>query len=362
MSVRPISPAEAMARLGEFDTIIDARSPSEYALDQLPGAVNWPSMNDEERARVGTVYRQDSAFEARKLGAAIVARNIAGHIERHVADRPREWQPLVYCWRGGQRSGALSLVLGQIGFRVHLVEGGYKAWRAALVADLDARIQALRYVVLCGRTGSGKSRLLQALRDEGAQVLDLEALACHRGSVLGVLPDQPQPSQKRFESLLWETLRDFDPARPVYVESESRRIGELRVPQRLIERMHASPCVHVMLDDAERVALLLEDYAHFRIDTEGLCRQLERLTELRGRAQVGRWQAAARSGDLASLVAELLTQHYDPMYLKSMRAHFTCFETAPVLRLASRHQDDLRAAARALLQEHKGAGTRVPAP
>lgn len=362
MSVRTLPAPEAMARLGEFDSIIDARSPAEYTLDHLPGALNWPSLDDEERRAVGTVYKQVSAFEARKLGAAIVARNISRHIERHVADRPREWQPLLYCWRGGHRSGALALVLGQIGFRVHLIEGGYKAWRAALVASLDGLVPPLQLRVLCGRTGSGKSRLLQALREEGAQVLDLEGLACHRGSVLGILPGQPQPSQKRFESLLWEALRAMDPRRPVFVESESRKIGDLRVPQSLLDRMHAGTCLHVELPDPQRVQLLLDDYAYFRQDTEALCRQLDRLLELRGKAQVTRWQALARAGDLAAMVEELLAEHYDPMYLKSMRAHFAGFDDAPRLTLASRHPDDLRAAARRVLQEHEGAGAPAPAP
>lgn len=351
-----------MARLGEFDTVIDARSPAEYTLDRLPGAVNWPSLDDDERRAVGTVYKQVSAFEARKLGAAIVARNISRHIEHHVMERPREWQPLLYCWRGGHRSGALALVLGQVGFRVHLIEGGYKAWRAAVVASLDALVPALQLRVLCGRTGSGKSRLLQALRDEGAQVLDLEDLACHRGSVLGVLPGQPQPSQKRFESLLWDALRAMDPRRPVFIESESRKIGDLRVPQSLLDRMHAGTCLHVELADPQRVQLLLDDYAYFQQDPEALCRQLDRLVELRGRAQVARWQELARRGELTAMVEELLSEHYDPMYLKSMRAHFTGFDEAPRILLASRHPDDLRAAARHLLQEHEGAGARAPAP
>lgn len=349
MSVRTVSAAEAMARLLSFDTIVDARSPSEFALDHLPGAVNWPSLNDEERHQVGTQYKQVSAFEARKTGAALVARNIAQHIERHVADKPRSWEPLVYCWRGGQRSGSLALVLGQIGFRVTLIEGGYKAWRAALVADLDTLPAKLDFRVICGKTGSGKSRLLQALRNEGAQVLDLEALACHRGSVLGLLPGQPQPSQKRFESMLWEALRAFDPSRPVFVEGESRKIGELRVPPVLIDRMRSSRCLRLELPLEHRVTLLMEDYAFLAQDTRVLGAQLDRLTELRGKATIARWKESAEAGRMTQLVEELLRLHYDPIYLKSMHSNFAAFDQAPVLAPPSGTAGDMQALARAML-------------
>ncbi len=349
MSVRSVSAAEAMARLVSFDTIVDARSPGEFALDRLPGAVNWPVLNDEERHRVGTQYKQVNAFEARKTGAALVARNIADHIDRHVGDKPRTWEPLIYCWRGGQRSGSLALVLGQIGFRVHLIEGGYKAWRAALVTDLDTLPGRLDFRVICGKTGSGKSRLLQALRNEGAQVLDLEALACHRGSVLGLLPGQPQPTQKRFESLLWEALRALDPSRPVFVEGESRKIGELRVPPVLIDRMRESRCLRLELPMAQRVSLLLEDYAFLAQDALVLGTQLDRLVELRGKATITRWKQAAAAGEMTLVVEELLNLHYDPIYLKSMQNNFAGFEQAPVLAPPTGAAGDLQALARTML-------------
>ncbi len=309
MSVHPLPAADAIARLAEFDAVIDARSEAEYAEDHLPGAVNWPSLDNAQRHEVGTLYKQVSPFDARKRGAALVAANIARHVERDVMDKPRTWKPLVYCWRGGQRSGALSLVLGQIGFQVHLVEGGYKAFRGALLAELPGLVQRLQYRVVCGPTGSGKTRLLQALEAAGAQVLDLEGLASHRSSVLGLIPGQPQPTQKRFDTLVWEKLRGFDPARPVYVESESRKVGNLAVPEPLIEAMRASPCLRVELSDDERVQLLLEDYAFFRHDTELFCQRLEALTQLRGREQVQAWQQQVRAGEIEPVVRELLLKH-----------------------------------------------------
>ena len=316
-----IAAAELLERLDEF-SVVDARSESEFALDRVPGAVNWPSLTDAERILIGTEYVQDSAFTAKKRGAALVARNIAGHIEREVLDKPKDWRPLVYCWRGGSRSGALATVLDHIGFRVHRLEGGYQAYRRAVVTALDTLPARFEYRVIAGSTGSGKSRLLQVLRAQGAQVLDLEALANHRGSVLGLVPGSPQPGQKQFESRVWEALRAFEPARPVYVESESKKIGDLRVPLALIERMRASPCIGLALPLEARVELLLGEYDFFVTDTRAFCERLDALRATRGHEVVNAWQAAARAGSTPEVVRERLVQHYDPVYAQSLKRNF----------------------------------------
>jgi tRNA 2-selenouridine synthase len=349
MSLSPLSATEVMARLADFDAIIDARSEDEYQADHLPGAVNWPTLNNAERIEIGTLYKQVNPFEARKRGAAIAARNIAAHIERHVIDRPREWRPLAYCWRGGQRSGSLALILSQIGFRVTLVEGGYKAFRAALVQDIAARAPGLSFRVICGPTGSGKTRLLQALATLGAQVLDLEALANHRSSVLGAMPGLAQPTQKNFETLLWEKLRHFDPAVPVFVESESKKVGNLSVPAALMEAMRASPCLNLQLSDEERVSLLLEDYDYLTRNVAYFSERLEKLTELKGHEVVKRWQLLAREGDFARVVMELLTEHYDPAYLQSMQRNFVQFAQADQLTPTDRSAKAMAALASQLL-------------
>lgn len=350
MNFQVISAAEALRRLGEFDAVIDVRSESEHAEDRLPGAVNWPVLNDQERAEVGTQYKQISAFEARKRGAALVSRNIAAHIERELLDKPRDWRPLIYCWRGGQRSGSMALVLSQIGFRVHLIEGGYRAYRREVIQALETLPLRLRFRVLCGETGTGKSRLLNMLREQRAQVLDLEALACHRGSVLGLLPGQRQPSQKAFESALWNVLRGFSSEQFVYVESESRKVGELRVPEVLIERMRSAECLRVELPLPQRVDLLMEDYDCFVRDTEAFCARLGLLVTLRGRAVVEAWQAAARAGRTREVVEQLLVQHYDPIYRQSMQRNFAAYEGAAVLRPASGRPQDLAQVARELIE------------
>lgn len=349
MSLTIVSAAEVAAGPGRFDAVIDVRSPAEYAEDRLPGAINLPVLDDEERRIVGTLYKQDSALAARKLGAVLVARRIAGHVEAQVADKPRDWRPLVYCWRGGQRSGSLAWFLSQIGFRTAQLDGGYKAFRALVREDLEQLPGRHRYIVLAGRTGSGKTRLLQHLAAHGEQVLDLEQLACHRGSVLGGLPGRPQPSQKHFDTRVWQALHAFDPARAVYLESESARIGALRVPAALLQQMRErAHCVRVAMPDAARVALLLEDYAFFTQDPDGFCRLLDGLVELQGRERVTQWQALAQGNRWAELFGLLMAQHYDPLYDRSMRRHFAAMDAAPVIALPDGGPAALDAAAVAL--------------
>ena len=311
-----------VADLTAFDEIIDVRSPGEFAEDHIPGAINLPVLNDAERARVGTLYKQVSSFEAKKIGAALVSRNIAQHLDTWFADKPKSYRPLVCCWRGGSRSGSMTHILQKIGFPAMQLEGGYKAYRRHVVAELASLPSRLTYRVVCGPTGSGKSRLLQALASQGAQVLDLEMLAAHRGSLLGALPDQPQPPQKSFESAIWSALSGFDPARPVFVESESKKIGALRVPDALITAMHASRCVRLEVPLAARVQLLREEYPHFLRDPETLNNQLAHLSRLRGTDTVAAWQALASQQAWDQLVATLLEQHYDPAYLKSLSSNY----------------------------------------
>ena len=338
---------DVLGKLADFSDVIDARSEGEYLEDHLPGAINWPSLHDDERCLVGTQYKQISAFEAKKLGAALVAKNIAVHIERDVLAKPKEWQPLVYCWRGGKRSGSLALILDQIGFRVTLVDGGYKAFRAAMVLDLPRLAAMHSYRVICGTTGSGKTRLLQALQALGAQVLDLEALANHRSSVLGVLPGRVQPSQKAYDRMIWTALKSFDTSRPVYIESESKKVGNVAIPEGLMTAMRRAPCLQLELPEGERVALLLEDYDFFVRDIEFFCHKLDALSQARGKQMVLDWQTRSRSGDVASVVCELLVHHYDPVYLQSMKRNFEHYPQADVLR----PQDHSVQAMQALAQE-----------
>ena len=351
MSLAIIPATEAIARFDSFDTIIDARSEGEYAEDHLPGAHNWPTLHDEERKSIGILYKQVNAFEAKKRGAAIAARNISIHIEQNVLDKPRDWAPLAYCWRGGKRSSSLSLVLDQIGFRVSFIEGGYKAFRAAMLEDLAVCAARLKFQVICGTTGSGKTRLLQALRKEGAQVLDLEDLARHRSSVLGALPGIAQPTQKRFDALVWEQIRQFDPQQAVFVESESKKVGNVSIHPALVDAMRASPCTVVQLSTEERVNLLLEDYAYFTGNPEQFCARLDALTAQRGKQVIEAWKESVRRDEFRPVVQDLLTAHYDPVYLQSMERNFIQFGQATLLSPADRSLKSMREVAESLMQD-----------
>ena len=232
-----------------------------------------------------------------------------------------------------------------------MIEGGYKAFRTSVLAALPALAQRLQYRVVCGPTGAGKTRLLQALAQAGAQVLDLEALASHRSSVLGLIPGQPQPSQKAFDTLVWDRLRRFDAARPVFVESESRKVGNLAVPEPLIERMRASDCLRLELPQDERVALLLEDYAFFVHDPGLFCQRLAALTELRGKAVVEGWQEEVAAGRIEGVVRELLVKHYDPGYAASIGRNFGRYAEAPMIAPADRSAASMAELAARILRE-----------
>ena len=331
-----------------FDTVIDARTPSEYALDHIPGAVSAPVLSDDERAKVGTLYKQVSPFEAKKLGGALVAQNVARHVATLFKGRDRSWKPLIYCWRGGKRSGAMAHILREIGWDAKTLEGGYRAYRRWVVDQLSALPLQFDFVVVHGPTGSGKSRLLSALGRAGAQVLDLEALAAHRGSVLGGLPHEPQPTQKWFESQLLAELRKLDRTRPVFVEGESKKIGQIQVPEALMAHMRASRCIVLDTDGEARVTLLLQEYEHFVADRAALDAQLDCLVALHGRETIAQWKALAAAGRWREFVARLLAEHYDPAYRRSSHANYVQLAQAPRVRIASAEEAEFDRAAATL--------------
>lgn len=340
----------SLENVGDFDEIIDVRTPLEFAEDHIPGALNAPVLSNEERVLVGTTYRQVSPFEARRIGAALVAHNIAHHLETTFADRPRTWRPLIYCWRGGMRSGSMTTVLNMIGWPARQLDGGYKSYRHATVATLDTLPKTFTYIALVGPTGSGKTRLLSALNQAGAQTLDLEALASHRGSLLGAWAGVQQPSQKHFDTLLATALRGLDPRRPVFVEAESRRIGSVALPLALLESFHRGACVEVLSSREDRAAFLLHDYAHLFDDPDSLKGQLQRMIGLHSRERVAGWQQLVDENRRAELARELIERHYDPAYARSSHQHFVQLPNA--LQLHFRPNDaDLVDQAKALLAQ-----------
>lgn len=307
------------ARLAAHDAIIDVRSPDEFAEDHIPGAVNLPVLSNEERAEVGTIYKQVSAFEARRLGAGLVARNIARHLETTLKDRPQRFRPLVYCWRGGMRSNSMAIMLAAIGWRPVLVEGGYRTWRREVVAALDADAADLPLIVIDGQTGSGKTALLHILAARGEQVLDLEGLAAHRGSVFGPLTGRAQPSQKQFETSLWQTLRGFDPGRPIYIEAESGMVGKRRVPKRVWQSMLDAPRIQIDAPARARAEHLLTAYPDMIADRGKIETALTKLVPHHGHETIAHWRSLADQEAWHAFALALIETHYDAAYNRARK-------------------------------------------
>ncbi|HPD91677.1 MAG: tRNA 2-selenouridine(34) synthase MnmH [Rhodobacter sp.] len=333
-----------------YDEVIDVRSPSEYAEDHVPGAVNLPALDDNERARVGTVYVQDSRFLARRMGAALVARNAARHLEGYLADKPADYRPLVYCWRGGQRSGSIALILGQIGWRVGVLEGGWRAWRKLVQQALYEAPFPAPVLVLDGNTGTAKTAILNKVAALGGQVLDLEGLARHRGSLFGLEPGIEQPAQKGFESALALQMARLDPTRPVLVEAESNRIGAIRLPPGLWAAMRAAPRVEIAAPLAARAEWLTRAYADVTGNAGELAARIDALSPYQSRETIAHWQTLAQAGDFAPLAAQLMQAHYDPRYARTrLRQAGTVQQVLTTDSLSDAAQDALARRIAALL-------------
>ncbi len=298
-----------------FDDIIDVRAPAEWAEDHLPGAINLPVLDDAERAEVGTIYKQVSPFTARKVGAALVAKNASLHLQGTLADKPGGWRPLVYCWRGGQRSGSFATILAQIGWRVETIAGGYKAWRGLVVSALYEQLFPCRVVVLDGNTGSAKTDILKLLPGLGVQVLDLEGLARHRGSLFGAMPGR-QPSQRAFETALAMAMVGLDPNRVVVVEAESSKVGDCRLPPGLWKAMTQAPRVSIEAPLQARAEYLARAYADLSVDTARLAGLIDMLRPMHAAEVIEGWHGMVAAGDFAALAGDLMARHYDPRYAK----------------------------------------------
>lgn len=333
----------SVEHISEFTEIIDVRTPAEYAIDHIPGAINAPVLSNEQRIIIGTMYAQESAFKATRLGAAMVARNIAGYLETIFADKPRNWHPLIYCWRGGKRSGSMCSWLNLIGWRAHQLDGGYKAWRKDVLNQLEQLPSKINFIVLAGPTGSGKTRLLNSLERAGAQVLDLEGLAHHRGSLLGSMPGQPQPAQRGFESGLLAKIKTFNLDKPVFVEAESRRIGVIHLPDILLKTMYQGQCIRVNVQMSDRIEFLLQDYDHLFADKQGFKNALLRLKALHGSKTINKWHDMIDHNAKRELFSDLVVSHYDPSYKRSSHSHFTGLADALVFDYQPNAIDDVQA-------------------
>lgn len=305
----------------EYDMIIDVRAPVEFADDHIPGAINLPVLSNEERVIIGTLYKQESPFIARKKGAALVARNIATHIDTVLHDKPTDFTPLIHCWRGGQRSHSFAQICSAIGWRSYVLKGGYKFYRRAVLAQLQTLPPTLNLIIIAGRTGSRKTDILTALAAKGAQVLDLEGLASHRGSLLGRVADTPQPSQRMFETAVNAELERFDQTKPVFVESESSRIGNVQLPAELWKQMTKAPQIPISAPREARAQYLLKGYAHLTEDITDLDKLIAGMTRRHGHERTSHWRSLIDANAWGELAYELLEAHYDPAYDTTLQRH-----------------------------------------
>ncbi|MEO0983544.1 MAG: tRNA 2-selenouridine(34) synthase MnmH [Pseudomonadota bacterium] len=334
--------------LRAFDDIIDVRSPAEFAEDHLPGAINLPALCDEQRAEVGTIYVQRSVFEARRIGAAYVARNVAAYLTGPLAGRPRGWRPLIYCWRGGARSGSVATILAEVGWRTTVLEGGWRTWRRAVVDATQGDAPDPPLLLVDGQTGCAKTEILVRAMDRGAAAIDLEGAANHRGSAFGAMADAPPRSQKRFESLIFEAMREGERRLAAggryLVEAESARIGPLRAPARLWRAMKAAPRVEITAPIEARVDYLETAYAAFAASPKRIGDALSAIARRHSAETIGLWRALAEDGDITGLIRTLLTEHYDPLYDRSRRKRMD--EPVALLELPDLSDDSLERAAK----------------
>ncbi len=338
MAFKPTSLRDLIAH--GFDDIIDVRSPAEFAEDHVTGAISLPVLDNEERARVGTIYKQQSPFLGRKIGAALVFKNAARHIEGPLAQHEGGWRPLVYCWRGGQRSGSFAWMLSQIGWRSEVLDGGYKTFRRLVASMLYDTPLEYRLIMLGGYTGTAKTDILARLAARGVQILDLEKLAGHRGSLLGETKEG-QPSQKMFETRLAMALSQLDPARPVVVEAESSKIGRILLPPSLWAAMCSAPWIDISAPIEARARYLVRAYDDILSDTDRLTEKLNVVRRHRGHAIVDGWMALIAEGDKVGLTRALMQEHYDPSYntsMKSVERKFMAQISVP--DLSARGQED----------------------
>lgn len=332
--LRPKMAVVADLSTSGFDLIIDVRTPDEYELDHLPGAVNYPVLDNEQRIQIGTLHNH-SPFEARRLGAALISSSVSRILTDELSKHQKSWKPLIYCWRGGLRSGSLAMVMAQVGWPVHQLTNGYKAYRQMVIDQSLLLIDKCTFRIVSAPTGSGKTHFLYAIQRAGGQIIDLEGLACHRGSVLGRIPGQKQPSQRLFESKLLEVLQKIDFNRDIFIESEGSKVGNICVPMALRKRLQGAQCIFINVAVEERVRFLCQEYSFFIEDPESLIQNLSYLSELRSKETLQKWIRLVHEGEFTDLVTELIEQHYDPCYQKSLRRHYPQVDNSDTVHLTA---------------------------
>jgi tRNA 2-selenouridine synthase len=294
--------------------VIDVRSPCEHAVERIPGSTNIPLLSDQERKIVGTLYAEQGDVAARILALKIISPKIPQIVDSILGLRHGGGSVVIHCWRGGLRSEAVASFLTVVGVDCWRLTGGYKAWRKFVLNDFARDKYEFTGVVLHGRTGTGKTEILKQLRQRQMQVIDLEELCHHRGSVFGGLGLAQQPTQKNFEGVLWQTMRTLSHS-PVFLEAESRKVGKLAVPDFLLRRMESSRRILVTGSLEKRIERLVGEYA-LMTSEDGECalQSLELLKERLGKANVARIRELFDQGKLKEVVEILFVCYYDPLY------------------------------------------------
>ena len=298
----------------KFDTIIDVRSPLEFAEDHIVGAINCPVLSDLERQKVGTIYKKESSFKAKIIGSSLAAKNIAFHIQNNFIEKKGSWQPLIYCWRGGQRSKAFSIVLSEVGWRTNQLKGGYKEYRNQVINFLENIGPKLKITLISGKTGSAKTKILKSIENEGGQILDLEGLANHKGSLLGKIPDLIQPSQKFFESLIFNKIQNLNLKDKIYIEAESSKIGNIHIPKSIWKKMIKSPRIEISANIELRAKFLVSDYDYMCNDPTLINPIIKGLKNRLSKELFDEWTNLIDRKKWFDLTKSFLENHYDPSY------------------------------------------------
>ena len=303
--------------LNHFDKIIDVRSEKEFSDDSIPTSINLPVLNNDERAIIGNLYSKN-IFESRKLGAQIISKNISKFLKKN--NFKKNDKILLYCWRGGMRSLSMYLVMKSVGYDVQILNQGYKTFRAYIRDFFENQVNKFCFNILGGLTGSGKTFFLNLLSKK-YNVLDLEKISKHKGSVLGDIPNEKQPTQKKFETNIWYEMQKFNVNKKIWVESESNKIGKLSIPNKIFSNMLKGRILNLDICIKDRAKFITKDYKYFIKNPEPVFEKIKILKKFLTNKNFLMLEKNLKTRDFLSFTENLLKFHYDKVYKK--RKFFT---------------------------------------
>ncbi|MBK5241379.1 tRNA 2-selenouridine(34) synthase MnmH [Clostridium sp.] len=293
--------------------LVDVRSPGEFSDGTINGAINIPLFDDEERKIIGTAYTRESVEKAKRIGIEVASTKLL-HIYDEVKELQKQYDKIIlFCARGGMRSGILGTLLSSLGVNIERINEGYKGYRRFVVENLPKVNESVQYIVLHGNTGVGKTEILKQLQQDGFHILDLEGLANHRGSLLGTVGLGKSTSQKQFESNIFHMLQKGKDSY-VFLEAESKRIGNATIPDFIFQKMKTGIHIFVEADIAFRVDLIVNEYTKYKNCNEEIIECLKRLEKYIGVKNIDRYSELVLKSEYDEVVSELMIKHYDPMY------------------------------------------------